>query len=91
MRKMKLVTYDLNTPGQDYPAIHAAIKSLGDCYKPLESTWLINTNWSTHQIHQWLLNYIDRNDRLLIIDFDPSVVYGWLPTEANAWIQSRRR
>ena len=88
---MKLITYDLITPGQDYRVIHDAIKSLGEWCKPMESTWLINTNWSTHQINQWLLNYIDKNDRLLILDFDPSVIYGWLPTEATAWIQSRRR
>jgi hypothetical protein len=91
MRKMKLVTYDLNTSGQNYPALYEAIKSLGEWCKPMESTWLIDTNWSTEQIRQWLLKHIDKNDRLLILDFDPSIVDGWLTTDVIAWIRSRKR
>jgi hypothetical protein len=87
---MKLVTYDLNTPGQNYPDLHETIESLGEWRKPMESTWLIKTSWSSDRISQLLQKHIDKNDRLLVLDFDPSAATGWLLTEDIAWIQSRK-
>ncbi|WP_209021761.1 hypothetical protein [Nocardioides sp. 503] len=34
-----LITYDLNTPGQGYTALHDEIKSLGAWWHHLDSTW----------------------------------------------------
>ncbi len=91
MSKMKLVTYDLNTPGQDYRVIHEAIKSLGEWCKPMESTWLINTNLSANQISERLRQCLDQNDRLLIVEIDPSTANGWLSKDVWEWIQTRAK
>ncbi len=88
---MKLVTYDLNTPGQNYPALYEAIKSLGDWWHYLDSTWLINTNLSANQIGERLRQCLDQNDRLLIVEIDPSTANGWLSKDAWEWIQTRAK
>lgn len=61
-----LITYDLNSPGQNYEDVHAAIKSLGDCKHPLESTWFVKTTMSPRQVHDKLNTVTDEGDRWFI-------------------------
>lgn len=45
-----LITYDLNSPGQDYKGLHEAIKGLGHQWlRVLDSTWLITTRLTPGQ------------------------------------------
>ncbi|MGG5257472.1 hypothetical protein [Phycicoccus avicenniae] len=84
-----LITYDLNNPGQKYPAVHDAIKSAGTTWcHPLESTWLIVTSSSTGQVAQKLKAAgVDDNDSLLVVDVTRDDRNGWLPDEAANWIR----
>lgn len=86
---MKLITYDLNTPGKNYQALYESIKSLGEWWHYLDSNWLVNTTLSTYQINEHLRKCIDDNDNLLIIEFNPSTAAGWLPKDAWKWISER--
>lgn len=66
-----LVTYDLMRPGKDYPALFNAIKSAaaaGGWAHPLDSFWLINTGLTGAQLRDYLLRFIDRNDRIFVAD-----------------------
>jgi hypothetical protein len=61
-----LISYDLDKPGQDYTDLINAIKKLGD-YKVLFSEWIVKTNYSAEQIHDYLRKFMDGNDRLLVV------------------------
>ncbi|MFB2938361.1 hypothetical protein ACE1B6_24200 [Aerosakkonemataceae cyanobacterium BLCC-F154] len=86
---MILVTYDLNKRGQNYQKLTEAIKSLGDWWHYLDSTWLLKTRLTTEQVANRLKQEIDDNDSLLVIEVNPHNSRGWLPEEAWDWIYDR--
>lgn len=84
-----LVTYDLNSPGQDYQRLYTAIEQLshGMGYiHCLESTWLINTHLNADQIVGKLSSYIDKNDGLFVAKITPDC-QAQLPKEQCKWIE----
>ncbi|MEW5714542.1 hypothetical protein AB1462_19565 [Pseudomonas sp. SB113] len=61
------IGYDLIKPGKDYSKIVPAIqKSFPNYWHCLDSTWLVNTDHTAKQIADYLLQFIDGNDRLLV-------------------------
>jgi hypothetical protein len=82
------ISYDLRQPGQDYSGLHAAIRSCGDCWHYLGSTWLVDTPLTASLIAAKLRPFLDSTDRLLVIrvtgDSD-----GWLTPDAWRWINER--
>ncbi|WP_144680301.1 hypothetical protein [Cellulosimicrobium sp. TH-20] len=84
-----LVTYDLNTPGQDYTVLHKAIKEAGASWcRPLESTWIVGGYGITASgVKATLLPLIDSNDRLLVVDITGDSYSGWLTQEVWDWIK----
>lgn len=83
------VSYDLNRPGQSYATLFAAIKSLGDYWHYLDSTWLVESPLSAIQISEHLRKHIDSNDNLLVIGVRREYA-GWLSKEAWQWIETHR-
>jgi hypothetical protein len=62
------IAYDLMTPGKDYTAVHAAIKSLG-IWKQLQfSLFYVHTNLTHEQAAAIVWRAIDSNDRLSVIN-----------------------
>lgn len=85
---VQLVTYDLKRPGQDYKAVHEAIKSCGSSWwHYLESTWLVESYQTADEIAAKVRQHIDQNDRLLVIGVTADSA-GWLPKDAWEWINS---
>lgn len=77
-----LVTYDLNSPGQDYKPLIKALKKFESSYKVCESAWFIKSMVLTKaDIFDILKPLMDENDVLLV-----SKVSDWigvnLPTDA---------
>lgn len=67
-----LITYDLLKPGQDYKTLHHAICALDPLvWHGLESVWILKSASSATQIRNYLLRFIDGNDRLLVIATSP--------------------
>jgi hypothetical protein len=62
------ISYDLNSPGQDYTKIHDKIKSLGDWAKIQKSFWYVNSSYSAKQAKDVLLTVIDNNDSIIVVD-----------------------
>lgn len=62
------VSYDLVAPGQNYDRLIDKLKSMG-AQKILLSQWVLWSNLSAEQIRDTLKQYIDANDRLVVIDF----------------------
>ena len=85
-----LITYDLkNKHVRNYENLYFAIKSLGQWWHYLDSTWIIKTNLnSSQQIWNYLAQHIVTNDHLLIIKIDTSDKWGWLPQDAWNWLNS---
>ena len=88
MTKVLLITYDLNRPGQDYTALHNAIKSYGTWWHHLESTWLIQTTETPEQCFNRLSPHLDQNDNMLVIEVKQNY-WGWLPQKAWEWLSAR--
>jgi len=61
------VSYDLDAPGQLYPAIIGRLTALGA--KRIQfSHWMLRSNMTAAELRDDLLRYIDSNDRLLVVD-----------------------
>lgn len=80
MKKQYLITYDLNSKGQDYDNVIKAIKDASDgCWATYwKSSFLIRSNHSTaNEIFETIKPYLDPNDRLIIMEVT-SNYQGWL-------------
>jgi hypothetical protein len=62
-----IVGYDLNTPGKKYSDLIDALKKYGTYWHHLDSTWIIVTNQTHVQVRDYLLQFIDSNDELLVV------------------------
>lgn len=71
-----LVSYDLRAPGKDYARLWEHLQSYQDYIKPLESFWLLRTSYSAEQVRNTVKQYIDANDRLIVIN---------VTSDAAAW------
>jgi hypothetical protein len=81
-----LITHDLNSPGQKYTDLHEAIKSLGQWWHYLDSTWIVSTTLTPAQAFAKLKPTMDANDSLLVIDVTAKTRSGWLPKKAWEWM-----
>ena len=82
------INYDLKKPGQDYTDLHEAIKSCGDWWHFLGSTWLVDTPLNAQDVWQRLAPLVDGNDIVLVIGVTREY-QGWLPQQAWDWINAR--
>lgn len=61
------VAYDLNDPGQNYPAVSDTIESLGKHAKIQLSLYYLKSDLSMAAIHARVRSVMDVNDRLAVI------------------------
>jgi hypothetical protein len=62
------ISYDLNSPGQDYAPVIDEIKSLGNWAKVQKSLWYVNSNLTAEQAYQRVWPRMDNNDSLIVVD-----------------------
>jgi hypothetical protein len=63
-----LIGYDLDKPNQDYESLFEAIKSLGNWWHHLDSTWLVESTKDFKEVRDLLKQHIKKNDKLLVYD-----------------------
>ena len=65
-----MITYDLNSEGQNYEKVIQAIKdaSTGVWCSYWESSYLIKSNLTVQQVSDKITPHLDSNDRLLVIE-----------------------
>ncbi len=68
MHNNLFVSYDLNSPGQDYSSVIDEIKSLGSWAKVQKSFWYVSSNLSAKQAAERVWAKMDRNDSLIVVD-----------------------
>jgi hypothetical protein len=62
------ISYDLNSPGQDYAVVIEAIKSLGDWAKVQKSLWYVKSAYAASAAVERVWLTMDKNDSLIVID-----------------------
>jgi len=83
-----LVTYDLKAPEKDYNALYDEIKSIGENYHPLESTWFVKSQLTAQSISAKLRSAMDENDSLFVVNISKQGRQGWLPKTAWEWLKA---
>jgi hypothetical protein len=83
-----LISYDLNTPGQDYPNLIERLKSYGTWWHHLDSLWIIKTSESASMVHDVIRTYLDTNDELLVVNItgDPAAWSGF-SDDGSKWLK----
>lgn len=82
------ISYDLNSPGQNYSKVIEAIKSLGNWAKINESFWYVNSTKTAEQACDIIYANMDYNDELYVVDSTNNEAY-WrnLSDEVSKHIQ----
>lgn len=62
------ISYDLDSPGQNYAKVDAAIKALGASTKVLLSMYYVKTVLSAQDAEARVWRAMDPNDRLVVIN-----------------------
>ena len=85
-----LITYNLNNPLRDYTSFYQAIQKAEIWWHHLDSTWLIETNATPQQWHEFLAPHLDQSfkDFIFIIEVKRNY-WGFLPKEAWEWLAAR--
>ena len=86
---IQLISYDLQRPGQNYPDLFNAIKSIGtNWWHCLESVWLIRTTLASAQVQDQLRLHIDASDKILIAALAGNWATIGLNQECNQWLRN---
>ncbi len=63
-----MVSYDLNSPGQDYSKVIEEIQSLGSWAKVHKSFWYVRAEFTAEEAAKKVWAKMDSNDSLMVID-----------------------
>lgn len=67
-----VIRYDLHpTRGETYNGLIETIKSLGDWWHCLDSTWLLQCTLTAMHLHDTLWQHMQSGDQLLVLKYDP--------------------
>lgn len=78
------VVYDLDKPGQNYDAVHTAIKSLGRWYHAQQSLFYVHTTFSAQEAHAEVFRVMDQNDKLIVVESTGAWMYPAPPEDVEA-------
>ena len=81
-----IILYDLVAPNRDYNGLYDAIKKYTFWGRLTESAWAITTNKSTVVIRDELLQYIDKDDRLIVIQSGRNAAWSKVLASDN-WVK----
>ncbi len=65
MARPKIVTYDLNKPGQDYEGLLKAIRAYPHA-KVSDSCWIVGTSRPAGDLYDELRGHMDKSDTLFV-------------------------
>lgn len=82
-----IVTYDL-VNRRDYTPLIEKIKSYRQWAHPLESVWIIITDDTSSQLRDSLSDFIDKDDKLLIMKTTQGASWIGLNNNVSDWIKN---
>lgn len=81
-----IVSYDLCQPNRDYESLYEALKSFPNWGRLTESTWAVISNKSCVDIRDYLMQFVDNDDRLIVVLGGKSAA--WVRVMAdNNWVK----
>ena len=83
-----LISYDLHRT-KNYPVLHKTISDIGNCTKPLESLWLVESPLALLEINNIIKNAVDSDDCYYVVPIKEPGVGKLLSTDAWNWIRSK--
>ena len=85
-----LIAYDIHpSTGDAYERVTDAIRSLGEWWHHLESTWLVKTYRTPQQIRDLLKECVGSDDQLLIIDISQDAAAWFGVNDAGSrWLEA---
>lgn len=86
---LKIISYDLKGNKKNYEGLISAIKEEKGWWHYLDSFWMVNTEKSVESLTDKLIQYLDEDDRLIVIDTKTKEFNGFLPQKAFDWITKR--
>lgn len=81
-----LISYDLCNPCRDYNSFHEAIRSYSKYGKLTESFWAIVTDSTATEIRNYLMQFLDRSDRLIVIQSGKYAAWTKV-MQTNEWLK----
>ena len=83
-----VISYDLNQPGQNYAALHEAIKNVGTTWwHCLTSTWMVVSSKSALEVANALWPHMDGNDKLLVNPIATGSSWAGFEKNCEDWIK----
>ncbi|GKW30899.1 CRISPR-associated endonuclease Cas2 [Pectobacterium brasiliense] len=82
-----IVTYDL-VNRKDYAPLIERIKKYRKWAHPLESVWIIITSDSSNQVRNTLKEFIDSDDKLLVMKTTRGASWSGLSNSVSEWIKN---
>jgi len=83
---VKVISYDLNAPGQDYEPLYKEIRSFPGYCLAMDSVWLVSTEKSCQGVFDKLKQHIDDDD-FLLVNVLSGYRQGWLKKSVWEWIK----
>lgn len=83
-----LVSYDLNTPGQNYSALYKELERYPAYWHYINSTWIIYSDKTAIDIAKHLRRFIDDNDQLIVVILGNDWASINFPSNYNDWLLS---
>ena len=82
-----MITYDLNSKGQNYDEVIDAIKnaSTGVWCTYWKSSYLIKSNLTANQVSDLITPHLDSNDRMIVVEVTKNY-QGWLSEDQWKYI-----
>ncbi|SFN15787.1 hypothetical protein SAMN05421594_1437 [Chryseobacterium oleae] len=84
-----LITYDLIKHGQDYPNLIENIIKIAPpqmIWHCLESVWIVRCNSTAEEVRNFLEQFIDENDKLLVIELTGTSAWKGFDGECKDWL-----
>jgi len=69
------ISYDLNSPNQDYNTVIEVIKSLGAWASVHKSVWYVKSDKSAEEALNIIKEKVDANDSVLVIDTNNNAAF----------------
>jgi hypothetical protein len=91
MKALFEISYDLRKPGRNYSTLIDAIKKLsgGQWAHPLESVWIVESELNALQIVNYLRQYMDAGDGMLVTKVGDDAAWYNLDQAVILWIQQK--
>lgn len=84
-----VISYDLNSPGQNYADLYEAIKNLGTWWHCLDSTWLVKTSKSAVEARNALTPCLDGNDKILVATLSGEAAWTGFSDNCAKWLKDK--